>query len=103
MMTEFCCRIFFHIICELMYLNFICSFILFRAADILRTTKLALLRARLRRRCFQYRKSHKSNNRQQLSKNETTLTFVKASKKEPKATVSIVKKMMHQQNKTVDR
>lgn len=73
------------------------------AADILRTTKLALLRARLRRRCFQYRKSHKSNNRQQLSKNETTLTLVKASKKEPKATVSIVKKMMHQQNKTVDR
>lgn len=102
MMTEFSCRIFFHIICELMYLNFICSFILFRAADILRTTKLALLRARLRRRCFQYRKSHKSNNRQQLSKNETTLTLVKASKKEPKATVSIVKKM-HQQNKTVDR
>lgn len=103
MMTEFCCRIFFHIVCELMYLNFICSFILFRTADILRTTKLALLRARLRRRCFQYRKSHKSNNRQQLSKNETTLTLVKASKKEPKATVSIVKKMMHQQNKTVDR
>lgn len=102
-MTEFCCRIFFHIVCELMYLNFICSFILFRTADILRTTKLALLRARLRRRCFQYRKSHKSNNRQQLSKNETTLTLVKASKKEPKATVSIVKKMMHQQNKTVDR
>lgn len=87
-----------------MYLNFISSFIiLFRAADILRTTKLALLRARLRRRCFQYRKSHKSNNRQQLSKNETTLALVKASKEGPKATVSVVKEMMHQQNKTVDR
>lgn len=79
------------------------SLILFRAADILRTTKLALLRARLRRRCFQYRKSHKSNNRQQLSKNETTLALVKASKEGPKATVSVVKEMMHQQNKTVDR
>ncbi|XP_062565996.1 INO80 complex subunit D-like [Saccostrea cucullata] len=73
------------------------------AADILRTTKLALLRARYRRRCFQYRKSHKTNHAHQKSKNSTTLALIKASREGPKEMVAVVKEMMHQQDKIIDR
>ncbi|KAK3105835.1 hypothetical protein FSP39_006863 [Pinctada imbricata] len=71
--------------------------------DALRTTKLALLRARLRRQCFQSRTSAKSNVSEHQNNNSTTLALIQAIRENPKNTVEALNVIERQPERVVDK
>ncbi|XP_060075914.1 INO80 complex subunit D-like [Ylistrum balloti] len=62
--------------------------------DSLRTAKLALIRARLRRRCFQSRKSYRANTSERLRQKTATLGLIEAAREESRSAV----KALHEIN-----
>lgn len=62
--------------------------------DSLRTAKLALIRARLRRRCFQSRKSYRANSSERLRQKTATLGLIEAAREQSKCAV----KALHEIN-----
>ncbi|KAJ8319726.1 hypothetical protein KUTeg_002725 [Tegillarca granosa] len=71
--------------------------------DALRTAKVALVRARLRRQCFQSRKSHKANHSQYRNYNSATLSLIQAARDQPQASVKALQEILQKQSPPIDK
>ncbi|CAG2246622.1 INO80D [Mytilus edulis] len=71
--------------------------------DVIRTTKLALLRARLRRHCSQSRKAFKGNVHEQGSSKSATMSLIQSARESGKATVCVIKEKTHEPQPRVFR
>lgn len=66
--------------------------------DVIRTTKLALLRARLRRHCSQSRKAFKGNVEELVSSTSVIQSLIDAARESSKPTVCAIKERFHVQH-----
>ena len=69
----------------------------------MRTTKLALVRAQLRRQCFQARQSYRANLSVCRQNNDSTSTLIQAAKDGAHGAVSTLNEINGKQPKPVDR
>ncbi|XP_055957258.1 arp2/3 complex-activating protein rickA [Patella vulgata] len=69
----------------------------------LRTTKLALLRSRLRRQCHQCRTATRGNTTVKKSSNLEVLALIKAAKEEPRASVRCIQEILRKPRKAIDK
>lgn len=79
------------------------GFLVFSQNDVIRTTKLALLRARLRRHCSQSRKAFKGNVHEQGSSKSATMSLIQSARESGKATVCVIKEKTHEPQPRVFR
>lgn len=86
-----------------MFLKTNLTFLSFSQDDALRTAKVALVRARLRRQCFQSRKSHKANHSQYRNYNSATLSLIQAARDQPQASVIALQEILQKQSPPIDR
>ncbi|ESO86800.1 hypothetical protein LOTGIDRAFT_166800 [Lottia gigantea] len=69
----------------------------------IRATKLALLRARLRRQCHQCRSATRSNTTVKKTNNSEILALIQAAKEEPRASVRCLQEILRKPKKKIHR